>query len=204
MQLLSAYLKHHDTDTELVELIETLMVACKEIALQLREGALAGVLGTTENTNVQGETQKKLDVISNDILKDLLLDNPLVRGVASEEEDEPVFGDRQGRFLVTFDPLDGSSNIDINVSVGTIFSVLEVPADAGEDSSDLFLQPGRKQVAAGYVLYGPSAVLALTTASGNRPCATISATCWPAATARANATTTCAGSPRWWPRCTAY
>ncbi len=166
MQLLSNYLKHHDTDLELVELIDTLMIACKEIALQLREGALAGVLGTTEDTNVQGETQKKLDVISNDVLKKVLLDNPLVRGIASEEEDDPVFGNPEGRFLVTFDPLDGSSNIDINVSVGTIFSILEAPKDVQENSVDIFLQAGRKQVAAGYVLYGPSAVLALTTGQG--------------------------------------
>ena len=166
MQLLSAYLNHHDTDNELVELIEILMVACKEIALQLREGALAGIHGTTEDTNIQGETQKKLDVISNDILKEVLLGNRLVRGVASEEEDDPVFGYPEGRFLVTFDPLDGSSNIDINVSVGTIFSILEVPDTDAPDSVDLFLQPGRKQVASGYVLYGPSAVLALTTGQG--------------------------------------
>ncbi len=166
MQLLSNYLKHHDTDLELVELIDTLMIACKEIALQLREGALAGVLGTTEDTNVQGETQKKLDVIANDVLKKVLLDNPLVRGLASEEEDDPVFGNPNGRYLVTFDPLDGSSNIDINVSVGTIFSILEVPEGATEDNVDMFLQSGRKQVASGYVLYGPSAVLTLTTGQG--------------------------------------
>ncbi|MGB2131145.1 MAG: class 1 fructose-bisphosphatase [Marinobacterium sp.] len=166
MQLLSNYLKHHDTDLELVELIDTLMIACKEIALQLREGALAGVLGTTEDTNVQGETQKKLDVIANDVLKKVLLDNPLVRGLASEEEDDPVFGNPEGRYLVTFDPLDGSSNIDINVSVGTIFSILEVPEGATEDNVDMFLQAGRKQVASGYVLYGPSAVLTLTTGQG--------------------------------------
>ena len=166
MQLLSNYLKHHDTDLELVELIDTLMIACKEIALQLREGALAGVLGTSEETNVQGETQKKLDIIANDVLKKVLLDNPLVRGLASEEEDDPVFGNPNGRYLVTFDPLDGSSNIDINVSVGTIFSILEVPEGATEDSVEMFLQPGRKQVASGYVLYGPSAVLTLTTGHG--------------------------------------
>lgn len=166
MQLLGSYLKHNGTDQALVELIETLMVACKEIALQLREGALAGIHGSTENTNVQGETQKKLDVISNDILKQVLLDDPMVHGIASEEEDEPVFGSPEGRFLVTFDPLDGSSNIDVNVSVGTIFSILEVPEGAERGQADLFLQPGRKQLAAGYVLYGPSAVLALTTGRG--------------------------------------
>ncbi|KAA0873854.1 class 1 fructose-bisphosphatase [Nitrincola tapanii] len=167
MQLLSNFLKHKKTDPELVELIDTLMLACKEIALQLREGELAGVLGVTENTNVQGETQKKLDVIANEVMKKVLLDNPLVRGVASEEEDDPVFGNPEGRFLVTYDPLDGSSNIDINVSVGTIFSILEVPPGAEpSDSVELFLQPGTQQLAAGYVLYGPSAVLALTTGDG--------------------------------------
>lgn len=166
MQLLSNYLKHHDTDPELIELIDTLMIACKEIALQLREGALGGILGSASSTNVQGETQKTLDLISNEVLKRVLLDNPLVRGLASEEEDEAVFGNPNGRFLVTFDPLDGSSNIDINVSVGTIFSILEAPAGASGESADLFLQPGRKQLASGYVLYGPSAVLTLTTGQG--------------------------------------
>ena len=142
------------------------MIACKEVALQLREGALAGVLGTSTLTNVQGETQKKLDIVSNDIIKKVLLDNRLVRGVASEEEEEPVWGSRDGRYLVTFDPLDGSSNIDINVSVGTIFSIIEAPKPWAKQDTNEFLQPGRKQVAAGYVLYGPSAVLALTTGNG--------------------------------------
>ncbi|WP_151703894.1 class 1 fructose-bisphosphatase [Nitrincola alkalilacustris] len=167
MQLLNSFLKHHQTDPELVELIDTLMIACKEIALQLREGELSGVLGVTDNTNIQGETQKKLDVIANEVLKKVLLLNPLVRGIASEEEDDPVFSEhKEGRFLVTFDPLDGSSNIDINVSVGTIFSILEAPRGAEENSVELFLQNGCNQVAAGYVLYGPSAVLALTTGDG--------------------------------------
>lgn len=166
MQLLSQFLKHRQTDAQLVELIDTLMLACKEIALKLREGALAGVLGTTNDINVQGETQKKMDVIANDVLKKVLLDNPLVAGLASEEEDHPVAGNREGRFLVTFDPLDGSSNIDINVSVGTIFSILELPE--GEDPAEhsAYLQTGRRQLAAGYVLYGPAAVLALTTGEG--------------------------------------
>ncbi len=166
MQLLSQFLNHQKTDEQLVELIGTLMLACKEIALQLREGELAGVLGTTDNTNVQGETQKKMDVIANDVLKKVLLDNPLVAGLASEEEDDPVPGNPEGRFLVTFDPLDGSSNIDVNVSVGTIFSVLELTP--GEDPAlhSSYLQCGRRQIAAGYVLYGPSAVLAMTTGTG--------------------------------------
>lgn len=164
--LLNQFLKHHDTDGELIEVIDTLMIACKEIAVQLREGALAGVLGTTDVTNVQGETQKKMDVISNDVLKNVLHTNPLVRGMASEEEDDPVAANENGRFLVTFDPLDGSSNIDINVSVGTIFSILEAPEGCDGSDASAYLQNGRKQVAAGYVLYGPSAVLVLSTGAG--------------------------------------
>ncbi|MCV6590256.1 MAG: class 1 fructose-bisphosphatase [Marinobacterium sp.] len=164
--LLNQFLKHHDVDGELIEVIDTLMIACKEIAVQLREGALAGVLGTTDNTNVQGETQKKMDVIANDILKNVLETNPLVRGMASEEEDDPVAANDDGRFLVTFDPLDGSSNIDINVSVGTIFSILEAPQNMSGDNVEAYLQEGRKQVAAGYVLYGPSATLVLSTGAG--------------------------------------
>lgn len=166
MLLLNQHLKHNDTSDELIELIDSLMLSCKEIAIKLREGALAGVLGTSEGVNVQGETQKKLDIISNDILKAVLLDNPTVAGVASEEEDHPVPGNPGGKYLVTFDPLDGSSNIDVNVSVGTIFSILECPegANGGDDSA--YMQSGRKQVAAGYVLYGPCAVLVLTTGQG--------------------------------------
>ncbi|RVU32138.1 MULTISPECIES: class 1 fructose-bisphosphatase [Neptunomonas] len=166
MQLLSQFLRRNETDEQLSDLIATLMVACKEIALKLRQGALAGIHGSTDNTNVQGETQKKLDVISNEILKTVLLNHSLVAGVASEEESNPVPGNKDGRFLVIFDPLDGSSNIDINVSVGTIFSILEAPA--GEDFANeaAYLQSGRKQLASGYVLYGPSATLVLTTGHG--------------------------------------
>ena len=166
MQLLSQFLRRQDTDEELMDLITTLTVACKEIALKLRQGALAGVLGTTDNTNVQGESQKKLDIISNEILKTVLLNLTLVAGVASEEESWPVPGNKDGRFLVLFDPLDGSSNIDVNVSVGTIFSILEAPKGEDFSTEQPYLQSGRKQLAAGYVLYGPSALLVLTTGQG--------------------------------------
>ncbi|WP_299198581.1 class 1 fructose-bisphosphatase [uncultured Amphritea sp.] len=166
MRLLNQYLKHHDTPDDLIDLIDSLMLSCKEIAIKLREGALAGVLGTSEGINVQGETQKKLDIISNDILKAVLLDNPTVAGLASEEEDHPVGGNPDGKYLVTFDPLDGSSNIDVNVSVGTIFSILLKPEgmDGGDEAA--FMQSGRNQVASGYVLYGPCAVLVITTGDG--------------------------------------
>ncbi len=166
MLLLSQFLKQQETDDNLIDLIGTLMLACKEVAIQLREGALAGVLGSTTDTNVQGETQKKMDVIANDLLKKFLLDNPLVAGLASEEEDLPVAGNPKGRYLVTFDPLDGSSNIDINVSVGTIFSILQLPEGMSGADEAAYLQRGRQQIASGYVLYGPSATLVLTTGKG--------------------------------------
>jgi len=166
MQLLSQFLRHEQTDEELTDLIATLMVACKEITLKLRQGAISGVLGATTDVNVQGETQKKLDVISNEIIKKYLLGHLTVAGLASEEESEPVLANPNGKYLVVFDPLDGSSNIDINVTVGTIFSILEADPAQGYHDEAPFLQKGRKQLAAGYVLYGPSALLVLTTGNG--------------------------------------
>ncbi|MFT5720350.1 MAG: fructose-1,6-bisphosphatase I [Motiliproteus sp.] len=166
MQLLSQFLKHSDSPADLIELINILMSSCKEINAKLNDGALAGILGTNQTENIQGETQKKLDVISNDLIKQTLSESDLVRGMASEEEDFPVACHPEGRYLVTFDPLDGSSNIDINVTVGTIFSVLEAQDGFNAAEEHAYLQPGYKQVAAGYVLYGPSCILALTTGEG--------------------------------------
>ncbi|MCE2028210.1 class 1 fructose-bisphosphatase [Sessilibacter corallicola] len=159
-------LKDQKTDPELISVINVITACCQEIAEQLRLGALTGILGATVETNVQGETQKQLDVIANDILKEKLLALPLIAGIASEEEDLPVAGNKDGRFLVLFDPLDGSSNIDVNVSVGTIFSILEVPEDCHGGEEKAYLQSGRKQLAAGYALYGPAATLTLSTGKG--------------------------------------
>ncbi|WP_065204408.1 class 1 fructose-bisphosphatase [Shewanella woodyi] len=164
MQTLAQNLTSQGVDASLTQLIHTLAKTSKEISHAVRHGALAGVLGATEQENVQGETQKKLDVITNDMLKDALKADNTVRGLASEEEDYIVEVGDKGEYLVCFDPLDGSSNIDINSLVGTIFSVL--PAPTGELTESSFLQAGRKQVAAGYVLYGPSTMLALTTGKG--------------------------------------
>jgi fructose-1,6-bisphosphatase I len=162
---LNSQLKATNAPADLITLIESITAACKDIASNLHRGALSGILGSAGAENVQGETQKKLDVISNDILKDYLIDSGLVRALASEEEDSIVPGQSNAHYLVTFDPLDGSSNIDINSMVGTIFSILEAPQTAEVSEQD-FLQPGRNQVAAGYVLYGPSVMLVLTTGDG--------------------------------------
>ncbi|QDF76473.1 MULTISPECIES: class 1 fructose-bisphosphatase [Shewanella] len=164
MQTLAQHLTTQGIQAPLAQLLTTLADTSKAISDAVRHGALAGVLGATEQENVQGETQKKLDVITNEMLKDALKADNSVRGLASEEEDHIVEVGESGDFLVCFDPLDGSSNIDINSLVGTIFSVL--PAPQGELSEQSFLQPGRQQVAAGYVLYGPSTMLALTTGQG--------------------------------------
>ncbi len=149
---------------ELAQVIEIIANTCKTIDQALQKGALAGVLGSAEHENVQGETQKKLDVISNDYLIDALKVHPQVGGLASEELDEFTPAQENGKFLVLFDPLDGSSNIDINMCVGTIFSIL--PAQNAVTQASDFMQAGTQQVAAGYVLYGPSTMLALTVGAG--------------------------------------
>ncbi|MBB4835557.1 class 1 fructose-bisphosphatase [Acinetobacter schindleri] len=149
---------------ELAQVIETIANTSKTIDQALQKGALAGVLGSAQHENVQGEEQKKLDVISNDYLIDALKVHPNVGGLASEELDEFTPAQENGQFLVLFDPLDGSSNIDINMCVGTIFSIL--PAKNALTQAEDFMQAGVNQVAAGYVLYGPSTMMALTVGAG--------------------------------------
>ncbi|GLP95642.1 class 1 fructose-bisphosphatase [Paraferrimonas sedimenticola] len=166
MQSFSQDLTSRKVDAELSQLLQALAQISAQISHDVRRGALAGILGATESENVQGETQKKLDVIANDLIKDGLAKLDLVKGIASEEEDDVVALNPNGRFLVSFDPLDGSSNIDINSLVGTIFSIL--PAPEGELTQDSFLQPGRQQLAAGYVLYGPSSLMAISTGKGTQ------------------------------------
>ncbi|WP_179992677.1 MULTISPECIES: class 1 fructose-bisphosphatase [unclassified Acinetobacter] len=149
---------------ELAQVIETIGNTCKRIDQLLQKGALAGVLGSAQHENVQGEEQKKLDVISNDYLIDALKVHPHVGGLASEELDEFTSAQENGQYLVLFDPLDGSSNIDINMCVGTIFSIL--PAKNSVTQAEDFMQAGVNQVTAGYVLYGPSTMMALTVGAG--------------------------------------
>ncbi|HET8701579.1 MAG TPA: class 1 fructose-bisphosphatase, partial [Nitrococcus sp.] len=121
---------------------------------------------TAGTENVQGETQQKLDVFANEAMLQSLGGSEHLAGMASEELTDIYPASSRGRYLLIFDPLDGSSNIDVNVSVGTIFSILRAPQDVAELSAAHFLQPGRKQVAAGYALYGPSTMLVLTTGNG--------------------------------------
>ncbi|AYA69186.1 class 1 fructose-bisphosphatase [Acinetobacter sp. WCHA55] len=163
---LSQFLEQHtgNLTPELAQVISTIASTCQTIDQALQKGALAGVLGSAQHENVQGEEQKKLDVISNDYLIDALKIHPQVGGLASEELDEFTPAQENGKYLVLFDPLDGSSNIDINMCVGTIFSIL--PAKNAVTQAEDFMQAGNQQVAAGYVLYGPSTMLALTVGAG--------------------------------------
>jgi fructose-1,6-bisphosphatase I len=149
-------------------LIEVVARACKAISISIGKGALSGVLGEAGSDNVQGEAQKKLDVISNEILLEANEWGGHLAAMASEEMDDPhPIPNRypKGEYLLMFDPLDGSSNIDINVSVGTIFSVLRCP-EGMEPNEQAFLQPGTQQLAAGYALYGPNTLLVLTLGNG--------------------------------------
>ena len=165
MNQLISQLQEQTAPNDLITLLLSLTTACKDIAYRLHQGAIAGILGQMSTENVQGETQKKLDVISNDLIKSYLKDSGVVKALASEEEETIVTCNNNAHYLVAFDPLDGSSNIDINSMVGTIFSIFEAPAAPTASEQD-FLQPGRNQIAAGYVLYGPSVMLALTTGNG--------------------------------------
>ena len=155
-------------------LIEVVARACKSISVAVGKGALGGVLGDAGtpdsiSVNVQGEAQKKLDVLSNEILLEANAWGGHLAGLASEEmEHSQPIPDvyPRGNYLLLFDPLDGSSNIDVNVSVGTIFSVLRCPEGVTTPADEHFLQPGTAQVAAGYCVYGPSTVLVLTVGHG--------------------------------------
>ncbi|CAA7615269.1 class 1 fructose-bisphosphatase [Magnetospirillum sp. UT-4] len=149
-------------------LMTDILTACKMVAHEVNQGALVGNLGVAGSENVQGEEQKKLDVLANDIFLHMNALGGNYAGMASEELEDvhAVKGSADGRYLLLFDPLDGSSNIDINISVGSIFSILRLPDGASPNSADAFLQPGVKQVAAGYALYGSSTMLVLTTGNG--------------------------------------
>jgi fructose-1,6-bisphosphatase I len=161
-------------NAELSLLIEVVARACKRIAVATNKGALGGVLGMAGgdgalSMNIQGEAQKKLDVISNEILLEANAWGGHLAACASEEMEDPQQipdGYPKGNHLLLFDPLDGSSNIDVNISVGTIFSVQRCPDDVTEPKVEHFMQPGTEQLAAGYVVYGPATVLVLTFGHG--------------------------------------
>jgi len=161
--------REHGIDSDLRLLLETVARACKTISHAVGKGALGDVLGGSGSTNVQGEAQKKLDVLCNQILVEANCWGGHLAGMASEEMDAPLgipVAYPRGKYLLLFDPLDGSSNIDVNVSIGTIFSVLPSLSDSDDARQAGFLQPGTRQVCAGYTVYGPQTLLVLSVGHG--------------------------------------
>ncbi len=155
--------------TGFTALVNDVRLACKRISTLIGKGALIDALGDAGSDNVQGEAQKKLDVLANEIFVRTNEWGGQLAGLVSEEMPEPYpipSGFPRGRYLLLFDPLDGSSNIDVNVAVGSIFSVLRCPDGVGEPTAGDFLQAGCSQVCAGYAIYGPSTMLVLSTGRG--------------------------------------
>ena len=160
---------HNSIPAELRLLIEVVARACKTISHAVGKGALGDVLGSADTENIQGEVQKKLDVISNEILLEANEWGGHLAAMASEEMESihPIPNRYpMGEYMLLFDPLDGSSNIDVNVSIGTIFSVLKAPEGMEAPTEADFMQAGSMQVAAGYAVYGPQTMLVLTTGDG--------------------------------------
>jgi fructose-1,6-bisphosphatase I len=161
--------QHGHIPSQLRLLLEVVARACKRISHAVNKGALGDVLGSASSENVQGEVQKKLDIIANEVLIEANEWGGHLAAMASEEMDTIYLVPNrypQGEYLLLFDPLDGSSNIDVNVSIGTIFSVLKKPEGSVGVSEGDFLQPGNQQVAAGYCIYGPQTTLVLTVGDG--------------------------------------
>ena len=160
---------HPEATGELSGILYDLALAAKMIATKVRMAGLADILGATDMTNVQGEVQQKLDVLANEIIVKAMDHGGRLCGMASEEEPDIIQipeGFKCGKYLLLFDPLDGSSNIDVNVPVGTIFSVVRKITRGTRAEMEDLLQPGRRQVAAGYVIYGSSTMLVYTTGQG--------------------------------------
>ncbi|MDQ2748146.1 MAG: class 1 fructose-bisphosphatase [Actinomycetota bacterium] len=161
--------RHEGSTGDLSGLLNAVATAIKVIGNQVNRGALIGTLGTANQQNVHGEVQKRLDLISNEVMIGETEWAGHLAAMASEEMEEiyPIPASYQrGKYLLVFDPLDGSSNIDANIAVGTIFSILRSPDPSAEPTSEHFLQPGVEQVCAGFAVYGPSTMLILTSGDG--------------------------------------
>jgi fructose-1,6-bisphosphatase I len=161
--------RHPEATGELSGILYDIALAAKMIASKVRMAGLVDILGATSHENVQGEVQQKLDVMANEIIIKALDHGGRLCGMASEEEPEIIHipeGFKCGKYVLLFDPLDGSSNIDVNVPVGTIFSVMHKITRGTRAEMEDMLQPGRRQVAAGYVIYGSSTMLVYTTGQG--------------------------------------
>ncbi|PRY26429.1 D-fructose 1,6-bisphosphatase [Aliiruegeria haliotis] len=168
-QFLLQQYRTHGVEKDLVFLLEDIATACREISFAIRNGAFFGQLGSADTTNVQGETQKELDVFANDQFVGHIRNCSRVAALVSEEVEEVIWLKdtvAAGDYIVYFDPLDGSSNLDVNLSVGSIFSIVQLPeaVEVGDDKS--VLRPGTEQICAGYSIYGPATTLVVTLGHG--------------------------------------
>ncbi|KAE8654376.1 Fructose-1,6-bisphosphatase, cytosolic [Hibiscus syriacus] len=165
--VLNEQTKHPESRGDFTILLNHIVLGCKFVCSSVSKAGLAKLLGLAGETNVQGEEQKKLDVLSNEIFVKALISSGRTCILVSEEDEEAIFVDqsKRGRYIVVFDPLDGSSNIDCGVSIGTIFGIYLVK-DKDNPMIDDVLQPGRNLLAAGYCMYGSSCTLVLSTGSG--------------------------------------
>ncbi len=160
---------HKGSTGEFTGLINDIVSACKKISHLVNRSGIIGLGGAAESENVQGEVQKKLDIITNDVMVDHLNWSGNIAAMASEEIEEIIqIPDNmpKGKYLIAFDPLDGSSNIDINLSVGTIFSILRCPEGISQPTVEDFMQKGTEQVCAGFCVYGPTTMMIITTGNG--------------------------------------
>lgn len=171
-QTFTDFLAHHLTDHQhrlpLQRMLADIAMACKEIAIAIDSGALAGNMGTLNAENIQGEVQKALDMITNDVFVETVRQSGYIAGMVSEEIADVIevgaSYQTDGKYLLLFDPLDGSSNVNVNISVGTIFSILN--SQSSKPGINAFLQQGSQQVCAGYALYGTSTMLVITVGKG--------------------------------------
>jgi len=160
---------HQNSTGEMSGLLNDIVSACKKISHLVNRSGIIGIGGAAESENVQGEVQKKLDIITNDVMVDHLNWTGHLAAMASEEIEEVIqipANMPKGQYLIAFDPLDGSSNIDINLSVGTIFSILRCPNGIAEPTVEHFMQKGTEQICAGFCVYGPTTMMILTTGQG--------------------------------------
>ena len=160
---------HSNSTGEMTGLLNDIVSACKKISHLVNRSGIIGIGGVAESENVQGEVQKELDIITNDVMVEHLNWTGHLAGMASEEIEEIIqIPDNmpKGKYLIAFDPLDGSSNIDINLSVGTIFSILKCPEGVDKPTTEHFMQKGTEQVCAGFCVYGPTTMMILTTGQG--------------------------------------
>lgn len=163
MKAVISTLEQDEVPRALANLVLAIVATTCTIANRVSHGALGETLGATTAENVQGEVQKKLDVIANNLIIEAIVAQGSVRAMASEEEEHTIVGVRGAPYLVAFDPLDGSNNIDVNAQIGTIFTIFSARNDVPPESEEQFFQQGTQQLCAGYVLYGPYTTLMLTT-----------------------------------------